>query len=128
MRNILFLTMILLSLLSFSAGAENLLDNEYMRQAREYRDMAEKSLNEGDYEKSSEYAALAGEYLQKAEAEADRLARKYTAEHFLKKAMEGITSAEKSGVSAAGDSAATRMAITPGKTPVSYTHLRAHET
>src|SRR6056297_3564783 len=73
-----------------SVGAQNLLDNRFMDEAREYRVKARRALNAGDYEDAVEYAALAEEYPAKAEVEADRLARMYRANTLMTRARDRI--------------------------------------
>lgn len=56
MRKVLMLFIALTALVP--AFGQNALDNPYYKKSLEYRDMAEKAMNDSDYKKASEYARL----------------------------------------------------------------------
>ena len=77
---------------------QNLMDNQYMQQAREYRQQAKQALDAGNYDQAVELAAKAQEYTTKAEAEAQRLARMYRAHTIMAYARDRVDYVEQIGV------------------------------
>lgn len=92
-KKTLFFTITLVAalfLLNSPLFSQNLLDNPDMQQAREYRQMAQNALSEGEYDQAMEYAAKAEEYTEKGYATAERLARMYRANTLKVRARDRI--------------------------------------
>ncbi len=62
--------------------AQNLLDNEDYRRARELRQMAQEAYDAGEYEQAAEYSVEAEEYFERSIETARRLREGYRAENF----------------------------------------------
>ncbi len=62
--------------------AQNLLDNEDYRRARELRQMAQEAYDAGEYDEAAEYSAEAEEYFERSIETARRLREGYRAENF----------------------------------------------
>lgn len=81
-----------------SLSAQNLMDNEEMRQSREYEQLAEQALNEGEYEQAIEYSELAEEYAERGRETAERQALSYRANSLRNRAESRLYYAERIGV------------------------------
>jgi len=73
--------------------AQNLLDNEDYRRARELRQMAQEAYDAGEYDEAAEYSAEAEEYFERSIETARRLREGYRAENFRSRNERRLTRA-----------------------------------
>lgn len=89
---------------------QNLQDNPDYRELLRYKRLAEEAIDEGDYDKATEYAELSREYADKSAASVDFMLAKYRANQSLNRAKR--RSAELSGRSARHDGELNDPALT----------------
>ncbi len=95
MRKILFLTILLSIVLSAGLYSQSLQNNEYYQKSVEYRKMAESALEEGEYDKSYEYAVKSREFAALSKAYIAEMVRAYRARTALAAAKERIELAQR---------------------------------
>lgn len=104
--------------------AQNLLDNEFYRKARDLDYQAKEALKQGDYDRATSLAAEAKENLAKSDAYVERALRFYRANGWLNRANERIAYAKsiradvnyrEAYATAVADAAAARVALDAGE-------------
>jgi nucleoid-associated protein YgaU len=95
MKKILFASLIILFFLAGGLFAQSLYDNEYYKQSLEYSGMAETALDEGEYDKSYEYAVKSREFAALSRAYIAEMTKAYRARTSLSYAKERIELARR---------------------------------
>ena len=95
MKKILFASLIMLFFLAGGLFAQSLYDNEYYKQSVEYSKMAQSALDEGEYDKSYEYAVKAREFAALSRAYIAEMTKAYRARTSLSYAKERIELARR---------------------------------
>ncbi|MDR2588423.1 MAG: hypothetical protein LBC67_03250 [Spirochaetales bacterium] len=96
MKRIFAASLIFVFFGAFGVGlfAQNLLDNPDYKKGLEFQAMAQGAYDEGDYDLSVEYSAQAQDYFQRAKDYAERMALRYAASNFKKRAQERLKYAD----------------------------------
>ena len=79
MKKTILIVLCLLGAVAFSLSAASYADNQYQRLAKEYKAKSEKAFDEGDYDKTVEYSALAEENAELSDAYVAEMLAKYEA-------------------------------------------------
>jgi nucleoid-associated protein YgaU len=95
MKKILFASLIMLFFLAGGLFAQSLYDNEYYKQSVEYSQKAQSALDEGEYDKSYEYAVKSREFAALSRAYIAEMTKAYRARTSLSYAKERIELARR---------------------------------
>ena len=95
MKKTVVISLILFCVFAGGLFAQSLYDNEYYKKSVEYQKMAENSLEEGEYDKSYEYAVKSREFAALSRAYIAEMAKAYRARTSLEYAKERIELARR---------------------------------